>query len=70
MAKLTTKKRNALAVGKFGLPSERKYPLNNSSHARNAIGRATQMVNKGKLSASTAAKIKSKARKVLGKGKK
>jgi hypothetical protein len=38
-----------------------------ASHAENAKARATQMVNKGRLSASSAAKIRAKANAVLGK---
>jgi hypothetical protein len=41
----------------------------NKSHAANAKARATQMVNKGKLSAASAAKIRAKANRVLGKSK-
>ena len=69
MAELTTKGRKALTKGTFGLPGERKYPMPDKAHAANAKARATQMVAKGKLSAWSAAKIKAKANKVLGKGK-
>ena len=69
MAELKAKTRNALADRVFGLPSERKYPMPNKSHAANAKARATQMVNKGKLSAASAAKIRAKANRVLGKSK-
>lgn len=41
--------------------------MQNRSHAANAKARATQMVKKGKLAAATAAKIKAKANRVLGK---
>jgi hypothetical protein len=37
------------------------------SHAVNAKARATQMVKRGKLSSSAAAKIRAKANAVLGK---
>ncbi len=66
MAKLTNKARNALPKGKFAGPG-RSYPVPDKSHAANAKARATQMVTKGKLSPSMAAKIKAKANKVLGK---
>lgn len=69
MAKLTAKKRNALKGSQFGEPGKRAYPMPDASHAANAKSRATQMVKKGKLSPSAAAKIKAKANKVLGKGK-
>lgn len=45
---------------------QRKYPMPDKSHAANAKARATQMVSKGKLSASSAAKIRSKANRILG----
>ncbi len=67
MAKLKSSARKKLPSSEFGLPAERKYPMNDKSHAANAKARATQMVNKGKLSESSAAKIKAKANKVLKK---
>ena len=69
MTKLTTAKRKALPKGKFAEPAKRKYPIQDKAHAANAKARATQMVAKGKLSASAASKIKAKANKVLGKKK-
>src|SRR5260370_28536037 len=66
MAKLKTSTRNALASSDFGLPSSRKYPMPDRSHAANAKARATQMVKRGKLSAGSAAKIRAKANKILG----
>lgn len=67
MAKLTTKARKKIPTSEFGEPGSRKYPMPDAAHASNAKARATQMVKKGKLSASTAAKIKAKADRVLGK---
>ena len=69
MSKLTTKARKAIPKSEFGLPGERKYPMENKAHAANAKARATQMVNAGKLSPSSKAKIVAKANKVLGKKK-
>lgn len=66
MAELRAKSRNALSDRVFGLPGERKYPMPDRAHAANAKGRATQMVNKGKLSPEQAAKIRAKANKLLG----
>ena len=66
MAELTTKKRNSLSDAVFALPKQRKYPMPDRAHAANAKARATQMVAKGKLSSSTAAKIKAKANRILG----
>lgn len=70
MAKLTTEKRKKIPKKEFGLPGEKKYPVNDKAHARNARARASEMEHKGKLSASSKAKIDAKADKVLGKSKK
>lgn len=67
VGKLNARKRNSLPKSSFGLPAERKYPINDRSHAINAKARATQMVSKGKLSAASAAKIRAKANRILGK---
>jgi hypothetical protein len=70
MTALTTKRRNALPKSKFALPADRGYPVDTKARAANAKARATQMENKGKLSASSKAKIDAKANKVLGNNKK
>jgi hypothetical protein len=69
MAKLTAKARKKIPKSEFGIPSERKYPMPDKSHAANAKARATQMVKAGKLSKSAEAKIDKKANRVLGKKK-
>jgi len=69
MAILTAKSRNKIPKKEFGLPGERKYPMEDKAHARNAKARASQMEKKGKLSASSKAKIDAKADKILGKKK-
>lgn len=69
MAKLTTKQRKRIPASKFGLPKSKKYPMPDKSHAANAKARATQMVNEGKLSKASKAKIDAKANKILGKKK-
>ena len=63
---LTPKKRAQIPTSEFGLPGSRKYPMPDASHAANAKARATQMVNKGKLSPASAKKIKAKANRILG----
>lgn len=69
MAKLTTKARNALPKAAFAGP-DRSYPVENKSHARNALARASQQEKAGNLSHGQAQKIAAKANKVLkGKGK-
>jgi len=67
MAKLHAAQRNKIPASKFGLPGSRKYPMPDRSHAANAKARATQMVKRGKLSAASAAKIRAKANRMLGK---
>ena len=67
MAKLTTAKKQSEPKKEFGLPEERKYPMPDKSHARNAKARASQMEHQGKLSAADRKKIDTKADKVLGK---
>lgn len=52
--KLTSKMRKALAPKQFALPGGR-YPINDESHARNALARASQ-----NASPSEQATIKSK----------
>jgi len=42
MAKLTSKQRNKLRKSQFALPSQRKYPINDKAHAKNALARAAQ----------------------------
>lgn len=67
MSKLSSQKRKKLPKSDFGLPGEKKYPMPDKSHARNAKARASQMVNKGKLSKSSEEKIDAKANRMLGK---
>lgn len=67
MGLLSTKRRAALPESVFGLPGSRKYPMPDASHAATAKARATQMVKAGKLSPSSAQKVRAKANKVLGK---
>ena len=66
MAKLTAAQRHALPKSKFAGPGE-SYPVDTKGRAVAAKGRATQAVEAGRMSASSAAKIKAKANRVLGK---
>ncbi len=43
MSKLDTKDRNELARGQFAFPEQRKEPLENATHVRNAIARFDQV---------------------------
>lgn len=69
MAKLTTSKKNAEPKSDFGLPEQRKYPMPDAAHARNAKARASQMEHRGKLSTADKKKIDAKADRVLSRGK-
>lgn len=42
MAKLTSKKRKRLKKSSYAIPSKRKYPIPDKSHARNALSRVAQ----------------------------
>jgi hypothetical protein len=65
MAELKTSTRNKLPDSKFGLPGSRRYPMQDRAHAANAKSRATQMLEIGKLSPASAAKIRKKANAIL-----
>jgi hypothetical protein len=65
MAKLTAAARKKIPAGKFAGPG-RSFPINDATHARMAISGATRSQHAGNISASTAARIKAKARKKLG----
>ncbi|RMF59580.1 MAG: hypothetical protein D6746_08100 [Bacteroidetes bacterium] len=65
MAKLTSKQRSKLKSSQFGLPSERKYPIPDKSHAINAKARAEQQYKKGNLSKEKKEKIDKRANRVI-----
>ena len=67
MATLNEKKRDNLKESTFGLPEERKYPMPDKSHARNAKARASQQVHEGNLTKSEKAWIDRKADRILNK---
>lgn len=67
MAKLNAAARKRIPVREFGLPGSRKYPMPDKAHAVNAKARATQQVKAGNLSPGSAAKIRAKANRMLGK---
>ena len=66
---MTAARRRSLPKTTFGLPGQRKYPMDTRGRAANAKARAAQMVDKGKLSPASAARIRAKANRILGKGK-
>jgi hypothetical protein len=67
MGELSTKRRNAEPKSDFGLPEERKYPMPDKAHARNAKARASQQKTDGNLTASEKARIDRKADRILDK---
>ncbi len=67
MAKLSSAQRDALPKSDFGLPTERKYPMPDQTHARDAKARAAAQENAGKLSEAQKDKIDRKADRVLDK---
>lgn len=67
MTVLTASARNKLPRSAFAGPG-RSYPVNDASHARNALARVSQAVNAGRMSKAMAARIKAKARRKLRHG--
>ena len=65
MADLTTRKRDSLPKSSFGLPEERKYPMPDKAHARNAKARASQQEHKGTITQAEERKIDRKADRIL-----
>lgn len=67
MAKLTSKKRNALPTSEFAGP-DRSYPINDPNHARNALARAAQHASP-ELQAKVKAKVRRKFPNIAVEGK-
>lgn len=57
MADISTEKRDAMPETQFAWPEQRKYPIHDAAHCRNAAARLAQAVKAGRVSKSTAAKI-------------
>jgi len=55
MARLTAAQRRALPASAFVYPAQRKYPINDASHARNALARAAVAQNYGSAATVKAA---------------
>lgn len=66
MAKLDAAERKELPKSDFGEPGKRAYPMPDRSHAQNALGRAKQALNAGRISRAEYDKICAKADKELG----
>jgi hypothetical protein len=67
MAKLKAATRNRLPASDFGLPKQRKYPMEDRTHQIKAKEFATKEVKKGKLTPAQASRIRAKANRLLGK---
>lgn len=68
MAKLSGAERKALPTKSFAEPDKRKYPIENETHAKNALSRVSQSgtaVEKAKVRAAVKKKYPS-----IGKGEK
>lgn len=42
MAKISSRRRKSLPKSSFAIPSQRKYPIHDKAHARNALSRVSQ----------------------------
>ena len=67
MAKLRAAQRNKLPSSAFGLPGQRKYPMEDRTHQIKAEEFATKEEHADKLSPAQAARIRAKAKRLLGK---
>lgn len=59
MSKLTASMRHNLPSSAFALPKERAFPIENISHARNALARASGTSVEGKVRSAVEAKYPS-----------
>ena len=66
MARLKAASRKRMAPSQFALPGKR-FPMNDSTHARMAISGATRSYHAGNISVSQENKIKAEARAKLNK---
>ena len=66
MAKLKAATRNKLPSSAFGLPGQRKYPMEDRTHQIKAEEFATKEQRAGKLSPAQASRIRAKAKRLLG----
>ncbi len=69
MSKLTYGEREHLPNRDFALPRERKYPIEDAAHARNALSRVSESLHRGNISISKANEVRSKAHAMLERGR-
>lgn len=67
MGKLSSAERKAIPTGEFALPG-RKYPIEDASHARNALARVSQFGN-SEQKAKVRAKVRRKYPGMMSGGK-
>ena len=65
MSKLTYEERSNLKSNKFALEKQRKYPIPDASHARNALARVSESLHKGNISVQQANEVRAKAHRML-----
>lgn len=65
MSKLTYGERSSLPSKDFALPKERKYPIEDRNHSRNALSRVSESLHRGDISVSQANEVRSKAHRML-----
>lgn len=63
--KLSYKKRQSLPSSAFGLPRERRFPMPDASHARNAKARASMALRNRTISRAQYAQIVGKADRII-----
>lgn len=66
---LDAAQRNRMRSSTFGLPSQRKYPMPDDGHARDALARASEELHKGNISDDQYREIVAKAHRMLGMGR-
>jgi hypothetical protein len=62
---MTAKRRGKLSKSRFGLPGQRKYPMDTPGRAANAKARATQQFKRGRIPKGTRDRIHAKANRIL-----
>jgi len=67
MAVLSYKQKKSFKSNVYGLPEEKKYPMPDVAHAKNAKARAQQQYEKGNLSKADLLKIERKANSIISK---
>lgn len=67
MAELSYKQKKSFKPNVYGLPDEKKYPMPDVAHAKNAKARAQAQFDAGKLEKADLLKIETKANGMISK---